>query len=62
MIVACTNCQEELAEVKALSPCNVAFTCGKCGWTGGQKLEPEPVPVEQEGEMAPDLKPGIRPL
>ena len=43
-IVVCTNCQEELAEVKCLTSFSAQVLCGKCGTSVGWKFDPEPVP------------------
>lgn len=48
MLVVCTNCQEELAEVKVLASFNAPIQCGKCGASVGYKFDPEPVPEPVE--------------
>jgi hypothetical protein len=48
MLVVCTNCQTELAEVKVLASFNAPVQCGQCGATFGCKFDPEPEPTPAE--------------
>jgi ferredoxin len=38
MIVVCTQCQEELADVTVLVPFSASVGCGKCGATTGHRF------------------------
>lgn len=45
MVVVCTGCFEELANVEVLFPFSAAVSCGKCGATAGHKFDVGPGPV-----------------
>jgi hypothetical protein len=44
MVIVCTNCQTELAEVTVLASFNAPIQCGTCSAIVGHKFDPEPEP------------------